>query len=68
MLRHAGAAYDPFGQEEWPLKPLEVWANLSSAEDLPYLQGANLRGADLRGADLFTSKHSIPVPSLNLRL
>ena len=52
MLRHAGAAYDPFGPEDWPLNPLEVWANLSAEEDLPDLRGANLRGVDLRGADL----------------
>ena len=51
MLRHAGAAYDPFGPEDWPLKPLEVWANLSSEEDLPDLRGANLRDVDLRNAD-----------------
>ena len=51
MLRHAGAAYDPFGPEDWPLKPLEVWANLSSEEDLPDLRGANLWDVDLRNAD-----------------
>ncbi len=52
MLRRAGAGLDPLGPEEWPISPRDVWANLSSEEELPLLAGANLRGSDLRGADL----------------
>ena len=52
LLRQAGAGRDPFGPEEWPVCPRQVWARLSEEEDLPVLAGADLQWADLRGADL----------------
>ena len=47
MLQQAGAGHSPFGCEQWPAEPEEVWNRLASMEEFPDTAGADLSGIKL---------------------